>query len=265
MRKRPGTSLSYEVAEFFRAVRRMDRDVIVVFLAIAVLNILSYYFGSRRFFRMQFGEALGNDQLYSLYEYLFWFVSECCISFVLPLALIRLVHRQPLRAFGLGGGDWRFGLKATGAFVLVMIPILWFASDAPEFRSMYPHAQIVKTDWSLFLLYEACFFLYFIGWEFIWRGYVLFGLEKALGGGVAILVQMVPFVILHNGKPMIETFGAIFAAIALGAIALRTRSFWYGVATHWLVMLGIDLLSSLRERTHTAGIGYHAVVRLFGW
>jgi len=93
---------------------------------------------------------------------------------------------------------------------------------------------------------------------------VLFGLEKPLGGGVAVLVQMIPFVILHNGKPLPETLGAIIAAIALGALALRTRSFWYCVATHWLVMLTIDLLSTLRDRTGTIGIGPASVFRLFG-
>jgi uncharacterized protein len=264
MNTRRPTSLSVALRDFIRAARAVQRDVTIVFLAMAALNVVSFYFGSRRFFRSHYGDALGGDPLYSLYEYLFWFVAEFCFSFIVPLLIIRFIHGKPLRDSGLGAGDWRFGLKWTAIFYIAMIPILWIVSDSADFSVVYPHAQIVKTSWSLFLLYEACFLLYFVGWEFIWRGYVLFGLEKALGGGVAVLVQMIPFVLLHNGKPLPETLGAIVAGIALGALALRTRSFWYCVATHWLVMLTIDLFSTLRERTGATGIGLQAIFQLFG-
>lgn len=258
------TSMRTAFRDFLQEAGKVPRDVTILFLAMAVLNIVSYYFGSRRFFRVAFTDTLGDDPLFSLYEYLFWFVSEFCVSFLFPLLIVVLVHRRPLREFGLGLGDWRFGLKVTLLFLAVMLPILWVVSADPSFAVVYPHAQIVRSSWRLFAWYEACFILYFIGWEFIWRGYVLFGLEKPLGGGVAVLVQMIPFVILHNGKPLPETFGAIIAAIALGAIALRTRSFWYCVAIHWLVMFSIDLLSTLRYRSNTSGIWLQDVFRLFG-
>jgi membrane protease YdiL (CAAX protease family) len=208
-------------------------------------------------------ETLGGDRLYSLYEYLYWFVAEFVVSFLLPLALILFVHRRPLRDFGLGIGNARFGLKSTAIFVGIMLPIVWIVSDTEQFQLVYPHAQIVKGEWTLFLLYEAVFLLYFTGWEFIWRGYMLFGLERHLGGGVAVLVQMLPFVILHSGKPITETLGAIIAGIALGALALRTRSFWYCVATHWAVMFAIDLFSTLRFRADAHGIGVDALFRAF--
>jgi uncharacterized protein len=258
------TSLKSAIVDFLREARSVPRDVIIVFLATAVLNVLSYYFGSRRFFNATFFETLGGDPLFPLYEYLFWFGSEFVVFFLAPVLILILIHRQPLRLSGLGVGDWRFGMKWTAIFFIVMLPILWVASSRPEFMTVYPHAQIVKTSWHLFLLYEAAFLLYFIGWEFIWRGYVLFSLEKPLGAGVAVLVQMIPFVLLHNGKPLAETFGAILAGIALGALALRTRSFWYCVITHWLVMFTIDLFSTLRSHTGASGIGPHAVFQLFG-
>ena len=241
----------------------MPRDVVIVFLATAVLSVVSFYYGSRGFFRMQFLESLGSQRLYSLYEYLYWFAAEFVLSFLLPIGLILFVHRRPLRDFGLCAGNARFGLKATALFFVVMLPIVWVVSDAEQFQLVYPHAQIVKGEWSLFLLYEAVFLLYFTGWEFIWRGYMLFGLERHLGGGVAVLMQMLPFVILHNGKPIAETFGAIVAGIALGALALRVRSFLYCVATHWLVMFSIDLFSTLRSRSGANGIGFDALLRAF--
>lgn len=237
-----------ELSSLIREVRQSDRDGAIALLATAVLSVLSFYYGSKRFFRKEFFDHVGHLEWYSLYEHAFWFLSEFILSFVLPVLFILLIHRKPLKAFGLGLGDWKFGLRATGLFLLVMLPLVIVVSGMPEFQRVYPHAQIVKSDWGLFIVYELLFILYFIGWEFIWRGYLLFGLEKATGRTLAVLIQMIPFVLLHNGKPVIETFGAILGAVALGILAFRTRSFWYCALTHWGVMLFIDLSCTLRER-----------------
>ena len=75
---------------------------------------------------------------------------------------------------------------------------------------------------------------------------MLFGLEEKFGVN-AILFQMLPFVILHNGKPFVETFSAIIGAILLGYIALRTRSIFYGVAIHFILFFSMDLFVILRS------------------
>jgi membrane protease YdiL (CAAX protease family) len=103
--------------------------------------------------------------------------------------------------------------------------------------------------------------IYMIAWEFIWRGFMLFGLEKKFGY-YSVLIQMIPFVILHNGKPFLETFGAIFGGIALGILAFRTRSIYYCIITHISVMYSIDLISSLRFRANDYGIGFSSLINL---
>lgn len=256
-------NLRESLRAFVAETRRVPRDVIVVFLVVAAVGILSYHVGSKRFFYDHWYGSLGGDPLYDLYQYLYWFSSEFLIYFVLLLPVMRWLHRRPLREFGLGAGDWRFGLRVSLLFYLVMLPVLWIASASTAFQSVYPHSHIVRGDWSLFLIYEAAFVLYFIGWEFIWRGYMLFGLRPHTGAAVAVLSQMIPFVILHFGKPVPETVGAIVAAIALGALSLRTRSFWYAVLIHWSVMITIDLLSTLRFRTGATGVGPQAVIDMF--
>ena len=70
-----------------------------------------------------------------------------------------------------------------------------------------------------------------------------------------MLMQMLPFVILHNGKPAPETFSAILGGIALGILALRTNSFLYGVFVHMGIMLLIDFICSIRFRIGDYGVG----------
>jgi membrane protease YdiL (CAAX protease family) len=256
-------SIRAALRSFVETARAAPRDVVIVFLVTAIVGVLSHKFGSKRFFFDQWYGDLGKDQLYELYQYLYWFGSEFVLYFLLLLPVILFMHARKLRDFGLGAGDWRFGLKISLVFYAVMFPILWIASASASFQAVYPHAQLVRTDWTLFLVYEAAFILYFIGWEFIWRGYVLFGLLRHTGAAVAVLVQMLPFVILHFGKPLPETLGSIAAGIALGALSVRTRSFWYAVLIHWTVMLTIDLFATLRFRTGLEGIGFDDLVAIF--
>jgi len=90
---------------------------------------------------------------------------------------------------------------------------------------------------------------------------MLFGLEAKFGY-YAILIQMIPFVILHNGKPMPETFGAILGGIALGILAFRTRSFFYGVLVHIGIMFTIDIICTLRFRADDYGLGIYSLLNI---
>ena len=153
------------------------------------------------------------------------------------------------------------GLTFSFLFLFIMIILVWIVSSTPEFAEKYPHLTSAKSNWNTLLIYEFGMLVYMIAWEFIWRGFMLFGLEKKFGY-YAVLMQMIPFVILHNGKPFLETFGAIFGGIALGVLALRTRSIYYCIIIHIGVMYSIDIISSLRFRANDYGIGIESLINI---
>jgi membrane protease YdiL (CAAX protease family) len=53
----------------------------------------------------------------------------------------------------------------------------------------------------------------------------------------------IPYVMVHFNKPLPETFGALGAALILGALALRAGSFIPGFFLHWAVGLTMDALA----------------------
>ena len=59
---------------------------------------------------------------------------------------------------------------------------------------------------------------------------------------------MIPFFILHKGKPDLELLGSIFAGIILGVQALRSKSFVYAWIIHSIIMITIDFISVLRYK-----------------
>jgi membrane protease YdiL (CAAX protease family) len=144
--------------------------------------------------------------------------TELIYWLLVPLAASWLLFRDKPRDYGIRIGHWKSSLVMTLVCLAAMAPILYGVSEMPEFRSYY-HKSVI--DWPKLLVDKA---LYYFAWEFLFRGYVLFGLEKSIGRS-AIFVQAIPFVLLHLAKPFLETLFCIPGGFAFGYVAYRTRSF----------------------------------------
>src|SRR5690606_7144010 len=139
----------------------------------------------------------------------------------------------------------------------------WILSDMPSFQRMYPHLSTAASSWKVFVAWEFLFLFYWIGWEYLWRGFVLFGTAPAFGVN-AIFVQAMPFAILHMDKPLAEALLSSVGGVALGALVRRCRSVWIAVPIHALQMFALDFFCTMRVRTGASGIGFDAFLRLFG-
>lgn len=253
--------LKTELRKLLSLVKELDKKVVTIFLTVAVFQTISYYYLSRRFFRANLFQHYQSSPDVFLIEYYYWFLGDFLVYFIFPLLIIIFYFKEGLSGYGLTAGDYKAGIKITILFLLVMLPLIWIVSSLPEFNRTYPHLPAAKDSWTTFLIFESGMLIYMFSWEFIWRGYMLFGLKEKFGY-YAVLIQMIPFLILHNGKPAPETFGAIVAGVALGILALRTNSIFYCVITHMSVMFSIDFISTLRYRVNDYGIGFDSLINI---
>jgi membrane protease YdiL (CAAX protease family) len=150
-----------------------------------------------------------------------------------------------------------FGLSVKGAFrdwwiyalmFAVMAPILWVVSADEHFQRQYPFYTVMPGEalWPRFWTWEFLYLLQFFALEFFFRGFMIHGTKHRLGW-YSVVVMTVPYCMIHFGKPMPETFGAIIAGVVLGSLSLKTRSIWLGVAIHASVALSMDFASMLRK------------------
>ena len=145
-------------------------------------------------------------------------VKELVYFLLVPLAAGFLFFRDKPWDYGIRIGHWKSAMILIAICLATMALVIYGVSKIPEFRSYYHKSDI---DWSEFLLHEA---LYYFAWEFLFRGYMLFGLEKSIGKS-AIFVQTIPFVLLHLSKPFLETLACIPGGFIFGYVAYKTRSF----------------------------------------
>ncbi len=158
----------------------------------------------------------------------FWLSSFIYFGIFPILTILILLRKNPLD-FGLKLGDYRVWVPYVVVFLAIAIPILYFTSEVSSVESYYRH----RGDFDL-LKYALHMAVYMLGWEFLFRGFMLFGLKDKFKEG-SILIQMVPFVLLHLGKPEIETISTIFTGLLWGYICYRGKSFWPAYIMHMVV------------------------------
>jgi membrane protease YdiL (CAAX protease family) len=107
------------------------------------------------------------------------------------------------------------------------------SSGMQSIRNEYPLARILLSHHEWFFAYETAYVIfYYVAWEFFFRGFLLFGLKDRFGNMNAVLIQTISSCLVHIGKPESEIIGSLIVGIIFGAIALRTRSFWYVFILH---------------------------------
>lgn len=150
--------------------------------------------------------------------------------FILPLAIILLLFRERPAVYGFRLGRWRTGLIWTLVGCAVMGLVLLYVAQTPTMQAFYEE-RAPDTVWRILFLTAVDL----VGWEFIWRGVLLFAFARAFGPGPAIFLQAVPFAFMHLGKPELEALSTIFGGAAFGWVAWQSRSFLYPFLIHWFI------------------------------
>ena len=195
------------IVSLFRTDLLFDRKIVVITIVSTLLLTID------RYHQLTSLEVLDRTILYLL----------------VPLFIIIVFFRERPASYGFRIGDWKAGLVFTFGAILVMTPVLFFLSGGGSAMQKY----YAPLGGGIPLL--AYTFLELFGWEFLFRGWILFGYERKFSGN-AIWLQAVPFAIAHFGKPEIETLSTIFGGFAFGWIAWRAQSFLYPFLIHWYIL-----------------------------
>lgn len=176
---------------------------------------------------------------------------------VIPCLIIKFGFKQPLSEYGLGlppPGRWKLAALSFVVLMAVSIPAFVLGTTDPAMRATYPFYRPFDSV-GQFLIYELTYLPFFIAIEFIFRGYLLFGLAgvrdseltRDIGtpgtfffGRYALLIQMLSYTAWHLGKPLPELWGTLIWGLVAGAAAYTVRSLWPVIAAHWLLNVLLD-------------------------
>lgn len=170
------------------------------------------------------------------------------LFFFIPLIFIKNILKESPENYGLKLGDFAFVIKLLIPAIVFVLPFVYISSFQTSFQEEYPLPLLARENLKLLLVWEFAYLFFYIGWEFMFRGYLLFGLEKKMGSFWAVIFQTFPSTIIHIGKPEAETISAIIAGFAFGFLSLRTRSILYPLILHYIIGISMDIFALINSR-----------------
>lgn len=148
-----------------------------------------------------------------------------------------------LRAFGgrrggedegrgaIGGGD---GERLGWWWVVGVGLLLWIANPL---KQEVPHFVIDNASTEEGLLYVGVRLVRVVGLEVFFRGFMVLGLQRVLGGAGAVGVSLIPYVMVHFNQGMFPSLVGWMVGVCLGVMALRRGSIGLGLGLHAGVVL----------------------------
>lgn len=221
-----------------------ERRLFWVVMLSALLITFREYFGNGADWSLHVAQLTGETEwLDSFWRKVFWASGTLLAYLIIPLLFARILQ---LRIRDLGF-RWHFPWNHARWYLLAfgfMLPLLILASRLPSFQNTYPFYRFESGTFPLarFAIWECVYFLQFVAVEFFFRGWLIHGTKPALGSN-ALYLSILPYVMIHFGKPLPETLGALGAGFILGQLSYRFGSIIPGILLHFGVAFSMDVLS----------------------
>jgi membrane protease YdiL (CAAX protease family) len=168
------------------------------------------------------------------------FVVALLLLGLLPALIVKLVFREKLADYGVRLGNRRRTVRSLLICAPIVLLIAYLSAGSASLRSEYPINPLARTAGWGFALHALTYLLFYLGYEFQFRGFVQHGLDESMGATNALFVQVLASVLFHLGKPVSEIYAAIVAGLLWGLLANRTRSLLSGTLQHYLLGISLD-------------------------
>lgn len=226
------------IREFFFGKEK--KAVFWVLLTSALLTAWKY-FGSQHFYRAHFASSSLLPIDSDLGGAIYLFACTTLTMAILPALIFRYGFGHKMSDAGLTWGHSQKAIKAFGILLPIMLVLTIPSSQQADFRSEYPYWTQAGTSYLTFIRYSfAYLFFYYVPWEFFFRGVLQSSLRSVTGPTIAILFQTLASTLVHIGKPVNETFGAILGGLIWGLMAEETGSILLPVVMHWALGTSLD-------------------------
>lgn len=160
-----------------------------------------------------------------------------------------LLAKRDLTKWGMGLGDWRWWLPHHGVLLAALVPVLVATTVIVEpLARYYPVNKAARASLDGFAWAHLGIWLDFIGWEFLFRGFLLFAMARRGDALLAILLHVFPFFLLHGTKPHIELTSSFVGGIFAGWFCLRAGTFLPLYVIHVVMITTVGFTSFLMRQ-----------------
>lgn len=179
----------------------------------------------------------------SLHKVLWQRISGFVVLGIIPALMVLYYFNIPLESVGHRATNLTltFGYSA-GLGVLILFISRQNAWKKRE-KSLYPQIKTGKWTPALIILNAITWAMYLLGYEFFFRGFMLYVMAEYWPVWLSILMNTVLYSLAHLHKNLQEVLGAIPFGIVLCLITLQTENFYTAFILHCLLAISTDSFS----------------------
>lgn len=125
-----------------------------------------------------------------------------------------------------------FSLYWTLGLCALVIPLAYISAKKPKNLINYPQIRAKIWTRKTVAIHAFGWFIYLFGYEFMFRGILLFPVVDAIGIWPAIAVNIALYSATHIPKGLDETIGAIPLGLVLCILTLASGTIWIALFVH---------------------------------
>jgi hypothetical protein len=221
------------------AIEKKRLKTVLILLIVTILYTIYRYQGSAYFFIDHFNIPMSGERELAFSVYYQWIIAFILLG-VVPMLTVRFGFKERLSKYGFSLGKPLLALLITILGIVVITPLVYLGARRPEFSYLYPLVKSAGNSPKDFLESAFFYFLYYIGYEFCFRGFLFMGIKDDIGEWQALGVSLIATVMLHVTKPQSETVMAILAGIAFPIIVSRFGSLIPVILIHAYAGISLD-------------------------
>jgi hypothetical protein len=215
-----------------------------VIICMLFMWLIGFGFGNEVRLSKILGQTfLGSDVYLGTW---FGFVMIIPIGIGIPYLVIRNIFHEKIQNYGFSFGDTKFGAKwlifLMPAFVFIPLGSAYIGTETY-------YTYLVLPDFLKpinIAIHCVSYGLFVIGFEFLFRGFLLFGLNRNMGDTsssrwIAIIISSAFSAAFLIGLPWVFAVSALLSGIPGGWLNLRLRSFVYFAFIHWNIGVWSDI------------------------
>ncbi len=215
------------------------RKTVVILISVTVLYTIYHYQCSSDFFMIHFGTQLLFKDAQALSIYYQWGMALLILG-IIPALIVKFIFSERLIDYGVSFKRPLIAIFITLLGVAFVTPLVYFGARNPGLKAFYPLIQNSGDSVSLFLKSAIFNFLYYIGYEFCFRGLLFMGIKDDIGDWQAMAVSLIATALLHVQKPQPEMVMAIVAGIVFPILVRKIGSLVPCILIHAYAGISLD-------------------------
>jgi membrane protease YdiL (CAAX protease family) len=213
----------------------------VVILSVSTLTLITWKcFASPQYYLENFASRFSGVCDPQVGAAVYNFAGALLLMGILPALIVKFGFREKLSDYGVCLGNRVRTVRSFLVYSPGIVLVAYLSAQNPSFWKEYPINHHAGASTQMFGLHALTYLMFYLGWEFQFRGFMQYGLRDSMGSVNALLVQVMASVTVHIGKPTGEIYGSIVGGLIWGILAFRTRSLLSGLLQHALLGILLD-------------------------